>query len=219
MIGPGEFVPIAERSDRLSHLLTLWVLRSACLEARSWSAQVKVSPPRVAVNIPAREFYNPKFVATIKEILRETGMDPARLSLELTEESLIQDIEQTIETMNELSKLGIKLALDDFGTGYSSLSHLRRLPVNTLKIDKSFIDDLPHQSEAVKLASGIIQIAQNMGCEVVAEGVEHEAQRALLESIGCDLIQGYLLGRPVRAEDVSRLLGRSEESRDSVLSG
>ncbi|WP_404364874.1 putative bifunctional diguanylate cyclase/phosphodiesterase [Marinobacter sp.] len=214
MIGPGEFVPIAERSDRLSHLLTLWVLRSACLEARTWSAQVKIGAPRVAVNIPSREFYNPEFVATIKGILRETGMDPARLSLELTEESLIQDIEQTIETMNELSRLGIKLALDDFGTGYSSLSHLRRLPVNTLKIDKSFIDDLPHQSEAVKLATGIIQIAQNMGCEVVAEGVEHETQRALLESIGCDLIQGYLLGRPIRPEDVSGLLGKSGESRD-----
>lgn len=209
-VTPAEFVPIAEKSDRLSHLFTLWVLRSACLEARTWSSGAKIGPPRVAVNIPAKEFYNPAFVATIKGVLRETELDPARLSLELTEESLIQNIEQTIETMNELSRLGIKLALDDFGTGYSSLSHLRRLPVNTLKIDKSFIDDLPHQSEAVKLASGIIQIAHNMGCEVVAEGVEHEAQRALLESIGCDLIQGYLLARPIPSEDVPTILEKAK---------
>lgn len=204
-VGPGEFIPIAEKSDRLSHLLTLWALRAACRTARSWPGQGGAPAPRVAVNIPAREFYNPRFVERVTDILREVNLEPARLTLELTEESLVQDIVQTTRTMERLATLGIRLALDDFGTGYSSLSHLRRLPVNALKIDKSFIDDLPGQAEAVKLASGIIQIAHDLGLEVVAEGVEREEQRALLQEFGCDRIQGYLLGRPMPASAISGL--------------
>lgn len=205
IVGPGEFIPIAEKSDRLSHLLTRWVLRTACRHARSWRGVGNAKAPRVAVNIPAREFYDPRFVEMVSGILGDVHLDPSRLTLELTEESLIQDIGQATETMVQLAQLGIRLALDDFGTGYSSLSHLRRLPVNALKIDKSFIDDLPHQEEAVRLASGIIQIAHDLGLRVVAEGVEKEEQRALLEAFGCDMIQGYLLGRPMPASAISGL--------------
>ena len=209
-VSPGEFVPIAERSSRLSHLLTLWALRTACMQARQWEGMHDGAPPRVAVNVPARQFYDPNFVEMVTEILEEAGLSPERLTLELTEESLIQDIGQAIDTMKKLSASGIKIALDDFGTGYSSLSHLRRLPINTLKIDKSFIDGLPHEPEAVKLASRIIQIAQDMGLDVVAEGVEYEEQRALLDSFSCDMIQGYLLGRPAHADDVHKLTGSAE---------
>lgn len=205
-VGPNEFVPIAEKSDRLSHELTVWALKTACKEAIGWKGVHGARPPRIAVNIPAREFYDPRFVKTVIQVLQETGLEPTRLTLELTEESLIQDIDQAIRTMEQLEELGIQLALDDFGTGYSSLSHLRRLPVNTLKIDKSFIADLPIQVPAVKLAEGIISIAQNLGLKVVAEGVEREDQRALLADFGCDMIQGYLLGRPVPEKDVGKLL-------------
>jgi len=205
-VSPGEFVPIAEKSRRLSHLLTLWALRTACSQARQWEEIQTGAPPRVAVNIPAREFYDPNFVEMVAAILSEAGLSPERLTLELTEESLIQDIDQAIDTMDILSASGIKIALDDFGTGYSSLSHLRRLPIHTLKIDKSFIDGLPHEPEAVKLASGIIQIAQDLGLGVVAEGVEYEEQRLLLSSFNCDMVQGYLLGRPGHADDVHKLI-------------
>lgn len=205
-VSPSEFVPIAEKSGRLSHLLTHYVLRMACNEARGWQIGGRVESPRVAVNIPAREFYRPGFPAIVLSILSEANLDPCCLTLELTEESLIQDIDRTIETMAEFSQKGILLALDDFGAGYSSLNHLNRLPVNILKIDKSFIDSILSQKSGLQLVSGVINIAHGMGLSVVAEGVELEAQRALLADNGCDMIQGYLLGRPVAADKIRELL-------------
>lgn len=205
-VSPTEFIPIAERSRRFSFLLTYWVLRTACKQAHAWPAKGQSLPVRVAVNIPAREFYSPGFVGLVLDILRDTGMDPHRLILELTEESLTQDVGRAIKIMDELSRQGIKLSLDNFGTGDSSLNILRRLPLDILKIDKSFIDDLPDQQGAIELASGIIAIARAMGLALVAEGVEHESQRALLEELHCDMIQGFLLGRPVAAEKVPGLL-------------
>lgn len=213
VVSPVEFVPIAEKSARLSYLLTYYVLRAACKEAQTWQTRAVEQPIRVAVNIPAREFYNAGFVDTVLQVLRVVDMDPKRLTLELTEESLIQNMDQTIETMAALAKHGIELALDDFGIGYSSLSNLRRLPVNCLKIDKSFIDDLPHQLEATKLVAGIIGIAHSMGLKVVAEGVEREEQRSLLEALNCHKIQGYLLGRPVAADKIPDILNQRSESR------
>ncbi|MBS3805389.1 MAG: sensor domain-containing phosphodiesterase [Oleiphilaceae bacterium] len=205
-VDPKELVAIADRTERLSRSLTEWVIRSACLQARTWHPGMGTDPIRVAVNIPAREFHDPGFLNRLDEILQQTGMDPNRLTLELTEESLILDPEQIIRTMEILSRQGIKLALDDFGTGYSSLSYLRRLPVHILKIDKSFIDGLPDQQGAIDLVAGIIGIARGMGLAVVAEGVEHEAQRALLAELHCDMIQGFLLGRPMTDSEVTNLV-------------
>lgn len=205
-VSPGEFIPIAEKSRRLSFLLTYWVLRTACKEANAWRVDGEQEPLRVAVNIPAREFYSPGFVDTILDILQDTELEPNRLILELTEESLMQDMDQTTTIMAELSQRGIKLALDDFGTGYSSLSILRRLPVDTLKIDKSVIDGVPGQHGAVELVSGVIAIARGMGLSLVAEGVEYESQRALLEQLHCDMIQGFLLGRPVSGDKIPGIL-------------
>lgn len=205
VVSPGEFVPIAEKNAWLSNLLTYYVLRMACREARSWQTSVDDEPVRIAVNIPAREFYQPRFAANVFRILREADLTPDRLTLELTEESLVQDIDQATRTMATLSERGITLALDDFGTGYSSLSHLSQLPVNILKIDKSFIDSLPGHNKIVEFVSGFIRIAHAMELTIIAEGVEHEAQRALLASIECDMVQGYLLGRPIAPEQIPRL--------------
>ncbi len=213
VVSPGEFVPIAEKSARLSYLLTYYVLQMACAQAQTWRQRDNEKPLGIAVNIPAREFYRPGFVESVFSILMDVELDPSRLILELTEEGLIQDIDQAIATMAELSAKGVKLALDDFGVGYSSLSHLRRLPVDTLKIDKSFINDLADDEEEVALVGGVIGIAHGMGLTVVAEGVEKEAQRDLLVELKCDKIQGYLLGRPVSADKVAGILDDRSERR------
>jgi EAL domain-containing protein (putative c-di-GMP-specific phosphodiesterase class I) len=214
IVSPGEFVPIAEKNARLSHLLTYYVLRMACMEARTWLMGSGHERPDIAVNIPAREFYQPEFADAVLDLLSEVGLEPSRLTLELTEEGLVQDIDQTIRTMERLSEKGVMLALDDFGTGYSSLSHFNRLPVNVLKIDKSFIDALPGHNKSLQLVAGIIKIAHAMGLIVVAEGVEHEAQRALLVELDCDMIQGYLLGRPIAAVQVHELLKSTTSQGD-----
>ncbi|MEP1216626.1 MAG: sensor domain-containing phosphodiesterase [Marinobacter sp.] len=206
VVSPGEFVPIAEKHVRLSHQLTYYVLRLACLEARTWKTDPRHEPIRVAVNIPAAGFYHPEFAQSVLSLLREVDLAPSRLTLELTEESLIQNIDQTLLTMRELSSQGVRLALDDFGTGYSSMNHLSQLPVDTLKIDKSIVDGLPDNRKSLEILSGFIRIAHAMELTVVAEGVEHEVQRQLLAKLDCDMIQGYLLGRPITACKVPELL-------------
>lgn len=198
-VSPGEFVPIAERNPRLSRLLTNWSLRAVCETAPGWPLKPGDPSLRMAINIPANQFYQPNFVDHTLQALEEYDLAPERLTLELTEESLLTDIEQAVRTMRRLREHGIALALDDFGTGYSSLSYLKRLPIDTLKIDKSFIDDLPHDAEAVELVTGIIRIAHGLGLKVVGEGVESEAQSRLLKELGCNALQGYLFSRPVEA--------------------
>lgn len=185
----------------------------ACLEARTWKIDYQHEPIRVSVNIPAAGFYQPEFGQSVLSLLREVDLEPSRLTLELTEESLIRNIDQTLLTMRELSSQDIKLALDDFGTGYSSMNHLSQLPVDTLKIDKSIVDGLPDNRKSLEILSGFIRIAHAMELAVVAEDVEHEAQRQLLENHKCDMIQGYLLGRPITADKVHELLTNTTTDR------
>ncbi|HSP59413.1 MAG TPA: EAL domain-containing protein [Halomonas sp.] len=206
-VSPGEFVPIAETSVRLSQMLTDWSLRSVCEKGQTWPLKDGDAPLRMAINIPANQFFQPRFVDHILETLSRHWIKPDRLTLELTEESLLTDFDQAIKTMRRLQDHNIALALDDFGTGYSSLSYLKRLPVDTLKIDKSFIDDLPHDTKALNLVRGIVGIAHGLDVSVVAEGVEHESQRALLKEVGCDELQGYLFSRPLEAEAALNMLG------------
>ncbi|MDR5874832.1 GGDEF domain-containing phosphodiesterase [Halomonas sp. CUBES01] len=199
IISPGEFVPIAEKNARLSRLLTEWSLGCVCEKAFHWPIKPSDPPFKIGINIPANQFYQPNFVDQILHTLDEHSLPPERLTLELTEESLLTDIDQAILTMEKLRERGISLALDDFGTGYSSLNYLKRLPVDMLKIDKSFIDDLPHDEKAINLVSGIIRIAHGLGLTVVGEGVEYQEQQKLLYMLGCDVLQGYLFSRPVDA--------------------
>lgn len=205
-VSPGEFVPIAEKNARLSRLLTDWSLRCLCEKGLHWPIKSSDPPLKLSINIPANQFYQSNFVEHILQTLEEHNVAPQRLTLELTEESLLTDIDSAVLTMRKLRDCGISLALDDFGTGYSSLNYLKRLPVDILKIDKSFIDDLPRDAKAVNLVSGIIRIAHGLGLEVVAEGVEYEVQQKILLELGCDVLQGYLFSRPVEAEDALAFL-------------
>ncbi|MBD3896322.1 sensor domain-containing phosphodiesterase [Halomonas sp. ML-15] len=200
IVSPGEFVPIAEKTPRLSRLLTDWSLKVVCKTALDWPLRPGNPPLRMGVNIPANQFYQLDFVDHILQTLKQYDLSPERLTLELTEESLLTDISQAVNTMRQLRDHDITLALDDFGTGYSSLNYLKRLPIDALKIDKSFIDDLPHERAAVDLVKGIIRIAHGLGLKVIAEGIEHQAQHDLLKELGCDQLQGYLFSRPVEAD-------------------
>ncbi len=191
MVPPSEFIPLAEETGLIEEIGT-WMLRAACAEAARWPEEL-----HVAVNLSAVQFHGrrplPKLV---REILEETGLAPTRLELEITESLLMSNAESVLETLEELSRTGVRIALDDFGTGYSSLSYLWRFPFDKVKIDRSFTMGLDTDEKAGLIVRSIITMAHSMGIRVNAEGVETEAQRSALNELGCDELQGFLLGRP-----------------------
>jgi diguanylate cyclase (GGDEF)-like protein/PAS domain S-box-containing protein len=199
MVSPAEFIPLAEDTGHIVQL-GLWVLRTACAQLARWQTDDSTRHLKIAVNVSARQFHQPDFVASVKETVHAAGIDPGRLELELTESAILSDVDETILRMNELRALGIRFALDDFGTGYSSLSYLKRLPFDQLKIDQSFVRDMAENqgSEAIVLA--ILSLSHALGLEVVAEGVEMPEQRDFLRQHGCDSFQGYLFGKPLPIE-------------------
>ena len=199
MVSPAEFIPLAEDTGHIVRLGS-WVLRSACAQLARWQMNESTRHLKIAVNVSARQFHQPDFVASVKDTVRAAGVDPCRLELELTESAILSDMDETIRRMNELRALGIRFALDDFGTGYSSLSYLKRLPLDQLKIDQSFVRDMAEDegSEAIVLA--ILSLSHALGLEVVAEGVEMPEQRDFLRQHGCDAFQGYLFGKPLPME-------------------
>jgi EAL domain-containing protein (putative c-di-GMP-specific phosphodiesterase class I) len=171
-----------------------WVLRTACAEAQRWPAGVGVG-----VNLSARQVADPDLCEHVRGALAATGLDPARLTLEITESTLMEEAEAPLRTLEDLRAMGVRLALDDFGTGYSSLSYLRRFALDTLKVDRSFVRDLESDPHATPLVEAVISMASALGLAVVAEGIETEAQRSQLAALGCRYGQGYLLGRPMPA--------------------
>ena len=195
LIAPDRFIPLAERSGMIV-AIGAWVLREACLAARRWqdAGHVHVG---VAVNVSARQFRQPGFIDDVAEALRRSGLAPAALELELTETVLMDDPPAMVERLRALKQLGVTLALDDFGTGYSSLGYLLRFPIDVLKIDKSFVGTLGRDRHAEKIVVAIIDLARRMNLKVVAEGVESGSQAELLRQRRCDLIQGYLISRPL----------------------
>jgi diguanylate cyclase (GGDEF)-like protein len=206
LVPPGEFVPLAEENG-LIEPLGLWVLRTACLQHRTWRTAGRPGL-RLAVNMSARQFQRLGLESRVREVLAETGMDARWLELELTESVLMQEGDSTASLLAHLSELGISLALDDFGTGYSSLSHLKRFPIKRIKIDRSFICDISTSEGDAVMARAVIAMAHGLGVEVVAEGIESLEQLAMLRRYGCDEGQGYFLGRPVVPEEVPALLRR-----------
>ena len=199
MVSPADFIPLAEESA-LILLLGDWVLQEACAQLRRWAEQPATAQLTLAVNISARQILQPDFVDQVLAAIHTAGIQPNRLKLELTESLLLEDSEDIIHKMTALKACGVGFSLDDFGTGYSSLAYLKRLPLDQLKIDKSFVHDLLLDQNNAAIASTIIMLAQSLGLNVIAEGVETEAQRRRLEELGCYAYQGYLFGHPAPAE-------------------
>jgi diguanylate cyclase (GGDEF)-like protein len=203
VISPADFIPVAEETGLIVPLGE-WVLREACAQAQAW--QVLRPGLRIAVNLSPRQFRQKHLVAMIDDVLRDTGLAPQLLELELTEGMLMQHADDTVRTLAQLHEMGVHLAIDDFGTGYSSLSYLKRFPIHTLKIDRSFVKDLIDDDDDAAIVTAIVTMARGLGLRVVAEGVETEEQSALLRSLACDVAQGFHFGRPVPASEFAQRL-------------
>jgi EAL domain-containing protein (putative c-di-GMP-specific phosphodiesterase class I) len=198
LVSPGEFIPIAEETGLIVPLGE-WVLNTACAQTKAW--QNAGQPPlRVSVNLSAVQFNQQGLKNTVVKALETAGLDPKYLELELTESLIMENIEASIKQLNELSAIGVQLSIDDFGTGYSSLSYLKRFPIDSLKIDQSFIRDITNDSDDAAIVTATIALGHILRLKVVAEGVEKKAQLDLLRSQNCDEIQGNLLSHPLPPE-------------------
>jgi diguanylate cyclase (GGDEF)-like protein/PAS domain S-box-containing protein len=207
MVSPAEFIPLAEETGQVL-ALGHWVLESACAQLVAWAAHPGYAHLTLAVNVSARQFCEPDFADRVLGLLQLSGANPKRLKLELTESMLVENLEDIIAKMTALRERGISFALDDFGTGYSSLSYLKRLPLDQLKIDQSFVRDVLTDPNDAAIARTIVALAQSLGLAVIAEGVETEAQREFLACHGCHAYQGYLFSRALPKLEFDQLLGR-----------
>lgn len=200
LVSPSVIVPILEETGLILPVGE-WVLRNACSQARTW-INAGLTPVKMTVNCSSRQFNQRNLCDKVMQILEESGLSPHLLTLEITESLLMQNSEHTVTTLHKLSTMGVHLAVDDFGTGYSSLNYLKRFPINTLKIDKSFVNDITTDQDDAAIVKAIIAMAHALGLEVIAEGVETEAQLAFLRGHSCDAVQGYLLGKPLSKEKI-----------------
>jgi diguanylate cyclase (GGDEF)-like protein/PAS domain S-box-containing protein len=205
-VEPSRFIPVAEEIGLIVPI-GKWVLRTACMQARAWLDQA-LPEVIMSVNVSARQFRQDNLVETIADVLRETGLPPRCLEIEITESTVMHDAEQFISMLDELSELGVQIALDDFGTGYSSLSYLKRFPVDRLKVDRSFVQDIATDADDATIVRTIIALGHNLGLKVVAEGVENELQIEYLQANGCDEMQGYYFGKPMSASELATFLRR-----------
>jgi EAL domain-containing protein (putative c-di-GMP-specific phosphodiesterase class I) len=217
MVLPGDFIPAAEENGLILSL-GQWILESACTQLAEWRCQALAADFRLAVNVSASQFRQGEFVNQLVSILRKTGVDPHRLTLELTEGVLLHNVEEVVEKMVTLKELGIHFSLDDFGIGYSSLYYLKRLPLDQMKIDRSLVRDVLTDPGDAAIAKTIVSLAQTLGLEVVAEGIETVEQQQFLTKAGCTHHQGYLFGRPMTARDFERYAWREESIRSRVES-
>ncbi|ABM34042.1 EAL domain-containing protein [Paracidovorax citrulli] len=200
LIAPGEFIGVAEESELIVPI-GQWVLRTACVQLAAWSRDPRLAHLHVAVNVSARQFRHPDFVASVVEALQHAGVKPHLLELELTESLVLDNVDDSVAKMHLLRTKGVRFSVDDFGTGYSSLAYLTRLPLHQLKIDQSFVRNLGKRPTDDVIVQTIIGMARNLDLEVIAEGVETQEQRDFLDRHGCDLYQGYLFARPMPAQD------------------
>lgn len=206
LVQPAEFIPLAEATGMIVPIGE-WVLRAACAQSKSWQ-EAGFAPLALAVNLSARQFQQQNLSEVVVLILQETGLNPRDLVLELTESSIMKNAESAVRTLGALKAMGVKIAIDDFGTGYSSLCYLKRLPIDTLKIDQSFVRDVPTDTDDAALVMAIITLAHNLRLKVVAEGVESEEQLSFLHLLRCDEWQGYLFSKPLPVEAFEGLLLR-----------
>jgi EAL domain-containing protein (putative c-di-GMP-specific phosphodiesterase class I) len=202
LVPPSRFIPLAE-SIGLINYLGNWVLKSACMQLVQWDA-IGIRLHYVSVNVSPQQFRDKRFTFAVQEALTLTGLDPRRLVFEITESLLMHDPEEATRLLQKLRALGIRFAVDDFGTGYSSLAYLQRFPLSKLKIDRSFVENLLTSRNNRAIVSAVVGLAQSLGLELVAEGVETEAQRDLLTEMGCDHIQGWLISHALPSEELAR---------------
>jgi EAL domain-containing protein (putative c-di-GMP-specific phosphodiesterase class I) len=207
-IAPSVFIPLAEEAGLIIEL-GRWVLETACLQLAAWAGNPAMESKTVAVNVSVRQFLDPQFVNLVRETLRISGANPNRLKLEITESSVMEKVDEIIATMTELKLYGISFSLDDFGTGYSSLSRLRNLPLDQLKIDRSFVKNVLTDAKDASIARTIIGLGRSLNLTVIAEGVETEAQRVFLEAEGCHMYQGFLYSPAVTASKFEAFVATS----------
>ncbi|MCW8825908.1 MAG: EAL domain-containing protein [Gammaproteobacteria bacterium] len=206
-VRPDHFIPFAEETGLIIPM-GLWIFKTACRQTAEFSAHLN-EPLKIAINLSAGQFQQRGLVYTIKETIERYGISPENVELEITESSVMGDVEQAIATMKKFRDLGLKLSIDDFGTGYSSLSYLKRFPINTLKIDQSFVRDLTIDSDDAAIVQAIISMAKNLNLDVVAEGVETEEQLEFLRQHGCENVQGYLLSKPLPADEFHQYIKKN----------
>jgi EAL domain-containing protein (putative c-di-GMP-specific phosphodiesterase class I) len=221
MIPPSEFIPVAERSG-LMISIGEWVLKSACEQIAQWGLSPETATLVLAVNVSASQFARPQFVQTVLDCLDQACIDPTRLKLELTESMLADNIEQIVTTMNALKNRGVGFSLDDFGTGFSSLSYLRRLPLDQLKIDQSFVRGMSASEKDEAIVKTIISLGLSLGFQVIAEGVETEDEHQKLAAMGCMTYQGYLFSKPLAIgnfDDYVRERRRAARLRLKIVGG
>jgi diguanylate cyclase (GGDEF)-like protein/PAS domain S-box-containing protein len=217
-IPPAEFIPLAEETGLIVPI-GLWVMDTACAQLKKWEAHADTRDMSLAVNVSAKQFQQADFVDSISNIVHKHQIDPTRLKIELTESTILDNVDDTTEKMHQLKKLGIFFSMDDFGTGYSSLAYLQRLPLNQLKIDQSFVRDISDDENDATIVRAIISLGINLGLNVIAEGVETAEQRSFLIAHDCFVFQGYLFSKPVPIEGLQALFNQPESSRIGRITG
>jgi EAL domain-containing protein (putative c-di-GMP-specific phosphodiesterase class I) len=207
LLYPDEFIPLAEETGLILPLGE-WVLRTACAQNGAFQ-KAGLPPVRVGVNLSSRQFQDARLVSMVSQVLKETGLDPCYLDLEITEGTAMRDVEFAVKMLGELRGMGVHISIDDFGTGYSSLAYMKRLPVDSVKIDGSFVSDAPTDPDDAAIVEAIVALGRTLNLRVIAEGVETSDQLALLRERRCGEAQGHLFSKPVPAEAMERLLAKS----------
>jgi EAL domain-containing protein (putative c-di-GMP-specific phosphodiesterase class I) len=218
LISPADFIPVAEETGIIVPV-GQWVLGEACRQARIWQDQFPSDPPlTISVNISAKQFAQPGLIEQVEQVLKESGLAPGSLQLELTESVVMESIETATDLLHRLRALGVALSIDDFGTGYSSLNYLHNFPLDTLKIDRSFVSQIAGNNENTEIVQTIVTLARSLGMNVVAEGIETELQLASLQALECEGGQGYLFAKPMHTKAAEAFLFNSHASQSAAFS-
>lgn len=197
-VSPSEFIPIAEETGIIMDI-GRWVLKEVCAQLRSWQEE-SLTVPTIAVNLSARQFMAPDLVSSVRDIVRRTPCDPQQIVIEITESSSMNDIESVLPLLHEFKSLGFQIAIDDFGKGYSALGYMKQFPIDILKIDKSFVQELTSDKKSAVITKAIIDMAHGMNLKVIAEGVETTEQLEYLRTMDCDIVQGYIIDPPMSSD-------------------
>lgn len=215
LVSPADFIPIAEETGQIIEIGE-WVFATACAQARQW-LDAGLPACRMSINLSSIQFKRSALVATVQQLIQQTGLAPEHIELELTESAVMTDVEQNILRLKQLKAMGVKIAIDDFGTGYSSLNYLKKFPIDTLKIDRSFVVDVATDKDDEAIVKAIMALAATLNLDVIAEGVETKEQLTVLQQYGCPLIQGYLFSRPLPADEFAALLANGLSEHHAAM--